>query len=295
MKVLKSNIDKSVNFIEENLVGFIESRYVRKVPDYFICYLSSQTGCNRGCKYCHLTATKQTKFQNCDINDMLEQAENVFGHYQNDTPARYVHYNFMARGEPLSNPVITDSSVSLFTQLGQTALREGLVPKFNISTIMPDTIKKSLSDMFPLITPTIYYSLYSVNQDFRKKWMPSAMPSDEALRLLAEYQAMSKKIIKIHGAFIAGENDSFDEVKACLDAIKRYGIQATWNVVRYNPYSEEQGTEASEDRLFQIMSLISNQMPVKMIPRVGPDTAASCGTFIMNDGRVSTKEFRTIK
>ena len=60
-KILKSNLDQSVNFVENQLVGFLESRYVRKVDEYFICYLSSQTGCNRGCKFCHLTASGQTQ------------------------------------------------------------------------------------------------------------------------------------------------------------------------------------------------------------------------------------------
>lgn len=59
MSVLKSEIDRSVNFVEQKLEGFIESRFVRKKPEYFICYLSSQLGCSKGCKFCHLTASKQ--------------------------------------------------------------------------------------------------------------------------------------------------------------------------------------------------------------------------------------------
>jgi hypothetical protein len=40
LKVLNSQIDRSVNFVEEQLVGFLESRFVRKCDEYFIAYLS---------------------------------------------------------------------------------------------------------------------------------------------------------------------------------------------------------------------------------------------------------------
>jgi len=50
MRILHSQIDASVNFVEQQLTGFIESRYVRREERYMIAYLSSQTGCNRGCR-----------------------------------------------------------------------------------------------------------------------------------------------------------------------------------------------------------------------------------------------------
>ena len=278
MQVLRSQLDASVNFVEAQLVGFLESRYVRREPRYFVAYLSSQTGCNRGCQMCHLTVTKQTQFKNADQSDFLSQYDTILHHYAQDAPAPVVHINFMARGEALANPTMTETSTELLSALAQKSREWDLLPKFNVSTIMPVTMRKTLVHMFPVITPTIYYSMYSVNPTFRQKWLPAAMNVDQALDLLYEYQYVSKKIIKFHGAFIAGENDDLEDVRAQMAAIQARGLRAEYNIVRYNPYSPAQGTEST--RLDEIHTLISEHMPCKIVSRVGSDVAASCGTFI---------------
>lgn len=278
---LASEIDSSINIVEDQLVGFVESRYVRRVDDYFIGYLSSQTGCNRGCAFCHLTATNQTKFIDLTVADMLHQANYILDEYSydrddNQCPAQVVHWNWMARGEALANKHILNRSNELLSQLGQLSLDNGLIPKFNISTIMPVTLRQSLSEIFPVITPTIYYSLYSVNEQWRKHWMPAAMSVDEAIRDLKAYQKISRKIIKVHGAFIAHENDSAQDIEQLIKKLD--GLHCEFNIVRYNPYSPDQGVES--EKLEEILYNIQLYMPAKIINRVGQDVYASCGTFL---------------
>lgn len=283
MQKLESQIDRSVNFVEEQLTGFLESRYVRKVDDYFICYLSSQTGCNRGCKFCHLTVMGQTSFTDAPIGDFLTQWHNVEQHYiKSKSPAKTVHFNFMARGEPLANKWLLNDGDLLLGQLGQLAKYRGLRSKFNISTIMPVTLSKSLCDVFHFIHPTIYYSLYSVKESFRQKWLPTAMSVPNAMGFLKEYQSYSKKIIKIHHTFIAGENDSLDDVKDMCELLELTGLLCEFNLVRYNPFSAEQGVESDQETLDRNVEYIRSRLAgkVQVIPRVGFDVKASCGMFV---------------
>lgn len=278
---LESQIDNSINIVAENLIGFTETRYVRRVDDYFIGYLSSQTGCNRGCTFCHLTATGQTRFIDLTVADILHQANYIIDAYSRDRdgnqkPAQIVHWNFMARGEILANKHILNRGNELFSQLGQVSLDNGVIPKFNISTIMPTTLKQELSEAFPIITPTIYYSMYSANEDWRKRWMPAAMPVDDAIEQLRNYQKISRKVIKVHGAFIENENDSANDIDLMLRKLK--GLHCEFNIVRYNPYSPEQGVETG--KLQEILYKIQQHMPAKIINRVGQDIYASCGTFL---------------
>lgn len=291
LRILDSAIDQSVNFVEQQLIGFLESRFVRKCPDYFIAYLSSQTGCNRGCTFCHLTATGQTEFTDSTHGDFQGQALEVFKHYRRSVSAgapeaKWMHYNFMARGEPLANQILLDSSNALLMKLAELSQDVGLPAKFNVSTIMPLTLKKPLAQIFSILTPTIYYSLYSTNQAFRAKWMPAAMPVRAALGMLREYQDFSKKIVKIHFPFIEGVNDSVNDVLSMCEEIDRAGLLCEFNLVRYNPANDSQGRESAENVIEDRMGMIRRHFvgKVQIIPRVGYDVSASCGMFV-NDGK----------
>lgn len=251
LRVLRSEVDASVNLVEERLAGFLEARYVRRCADYFVAYLSSHNGCNRGCAMCHLTATRQTSFQPADSDDYVAQASRVFDEYDaavaaGAPPARWMHYAFMARGEPLSNPAIVGSSRRTLGKLLDLAEeRTGLPVKLCVSTIMPKTLQRSLIDVF-------------------------------------EYQRFTKKIVKIHFAFIRGENDAEADVVAMCDRLDDHDIVAEFNLVRYNPASPAQGQESDEATLRRNLDIIGSRFAgrVKMVERIGFSIKASCGMFV---------------
>ena len=109
-----SNEDRSVNFVWPvgNPNDMLEARFVRRTDDYFIVYVSSHSGCNQACRFCHLTATKQAGMLPAALDDLLTQADAVFGYYDqqirtgSQPPAQRVNINWMARGEPLLNDTL---------------------------------------------------------------------------------------------------------------------------------------------------------------------------------------------
>lgn len=281
MKVLTSKVDDSINFVTPSKDGgFFESRYVRRVPEYLICYLSSHSGCNKGCRMCHLTATEQTMMESASLPDYALQTSYVLKHYDNCETAQYIHYNWMARGEALANPVVLSNWSNLSIYLSKAAKERNLIPKFNISTIMPLTYKDDLDHTFQGINPTIYYSLYSMNENFRKKWLPGAMPAEDALDKLKEYQESTKKIIKLHWAFIEGENDDYDDLKAIAKAVNDRNLVVDYNIVRYNPYDESYGKESPDVEALAAFLRFLTRRPVQVVKRVGIDVKASCGMFV---------------
>jgi len=290
--ILRSQQDQSVNFVRADM---IESRYVRREASYFIVYLSSHSGCNKACRFCHLTQTGQTTFVPSSIGDYLEQAKAVLAHYDGEGiarggPAKRVNFNFMARGEPLANASLLERGAELFERLEELAHARGLRAKFNISSIMPRSL--SQLDALDLLARApgahhIYYSLYSVDPVFRRRWLPKSLPVSTALEMLRRWQDATGRDVTIHGAFIEGENDSVDQVDAMLDAIERHGLRVKFNLVRYNPYSPAQGRESGESVIQANFDRIQARLAhprSRIVPRVGFDVAASCGMFVTPQG-----------
>lgn len=280
-----SALDASVNWDRPAEPGRLEARYVRRCDDYFVVYLSSQTGCAQGCRMCHLTATGQTRLRDATFAEMLEQARTVLGHYRQQQPARTVHFNFMARGEPLANRALLADADGLLGELSRLAVALRLRPRHLVSTIYPRGLdRRPLEDIFLTHHPDIYYSIYSVSERFRRRWLPQALPAEAALDRLRSWQQNTNKVVTVHHAYIAGENDAEGDVHAICDALEERRLMAHVHIVRYNPHDPARhGAEPAEEVIARNAAIYRERLPnarVIVIPRVGFDVAASCGMFL---------------
>lgn len=286
IQVLHSVQDESVNFVEAAPDGgFMESRFVQRTPEYFIVYLSSQTGCDKACRFCHLTATGQTTMTDVPPLGFARQANRVFSAYQDKPPAEFVNFNFMARGEPLTNRYVLGEWANVHRELSEIAQAWNLRPQFNISTIMPHEIAdRCLTDVFGTtegVTP--YYSLYSMEERFRKRWLPKSLAPDVALDKLRDWQHDTGREVVLHWTFIDGQNDDPATLGRIIDAVQSRDLKVRFNLVRYNPYSDRQGLESPPEvleRNFAILSQAFGSPLSRIVPRVGYDVKASCGMFV---------------
>jgi len=295
-KMLASKRDDSVNFIhsKDNL-GTIEARFVRRPEeDAIVVYLSSQTGCNQSCRMCHLTATGQTHFRQMNAYGFTKQAETVLNYYstvylKSNAPVSTVKFDFMARGEPLLNTDLLDNFGSISKVLTKIALFHGLEAVFNISTIMPRSFGFALNRVFINSPVRLYYSLYSMNSHFRKRWLPKAMDPYKALGELASFRnALQQHEVILHWAFIEGENDDYVSVAEVVDAVLNSGLASPENriqvnIVRFNPppgvHYQESSEPVIQERFNYLRGAIGNS-DSKVVTRVGTDVAASCGMFV---------------
>ncbi len=277
MRTLEAK-DGSKNFIWDRGEGeAIEARYVARNDHEVICYLSSQTACGRACRMCHLTRTGQVHATDATVDDFLMQAHQVLGELYAGNSFKVINYNFMARGEPMDNIQVQDH---LLNALGTLAKRFGLLPRFKISTIMPKDACLDLITRFGWgIYPDIYYSLYSVDPNFRKRWFPKAEDHRTALDLFREWQKFSHKIPKIHLALIKGENDSVDDIVKLNDEIEFSELRVNFNIIRYNPY-DESSEEGDWKRAAKLLRERFPESDIQIVQRVGYEAKASCGMFV---------------
>jgi adenine C2-methylase RlmN of 23S rRNA A2503 and tRNA A37 len=198
----------------------------------------------------------------------------------------------MARGEPLLNPVIMkhykqlfdiiSTNVKVFTGIDEV--------KFNISTIIPKDVNKEDLKNFNDPRAEIYYSLYSTDENFRKRWLPKAMDVRSAIGLLK-----SQDNLTIHYALIKGENDSLEEAEKVVNVCAFLDSNIKLNIVQYNPFSPGQGTESDSETIRKYIEYMDYQdffYRIKIIERVGHDVKASCGMFFeqpINITRLSNK------
>lgn len=289
--VIKSKIDPSVNTFMD---GF-ETRFVTR-EDRGIVYLSSFKGCNQACRMCHLTQTGQTDMTPATVDDFVMQAETSLAtmveYFQSkgETP-KFIHYNFMARGEPLLNFYVMQAWDILSEELKAKAnqLFPDAEVKFNISTIMTGLYEYNSEGIpvggyeelpFKTNKPEIYYSLYSVDPEFRRRWLPKAQDYTDMLRILGSYVTKGGQV-RFHSAFIQGHNSDMVDVNEMVKAIRFWGLIGHYNIVRFNSPDPEKYEEATEEELEGIKAFLESKgFNVQMVPRVGVDCYASCGVFI---------------
>lgn len=282
MDKIISNIDHSINYVSKEDIGTLEARYVRRNPTKVSIYVSSQTGCDHACRMCHLTSSKQTKYRDTSIDEFQRQFNTVFMDVPNKELLKRVHVNFMARGEPLSNIYIQQQSTSVLRPMLDAIMNTGVSPRFCISTIMPVSIADmKLTDIFNVIHPELYYSLYSNNVDMRKRWLPKSLPVEQAITKLVEWQQFTNKIPRIHFPFIKDVNDNEQEIVNLVEIINKQGLKVNVNIPAYNP-NENGGTESENHVIVRNVKILEEGLAckVKLIPKVGFDVKASCGMFV---------------
>lgn len=277
-EILISQIDGSVNHVYEDGSEF---RLVTR-SDHETVYLSSHTGCGLGCKQCHLTSTGQTKMVPLSSFEMMDRALTVWDPYSKSRPKpRHVNFSFMARGDALANPAVNGT---FSRQLLQEASLWTHHARINVSTIFPrksvgEDVGQFLFDRFGSFPPTLYWSLYTMDEEKRNYWMPEAQDPTTVGKGLLEYQNATFQDVIIHLPLIKDVNDTEEDVYRLRMFLFRTKLRYKLNLVRYNPpdsTSEEAAEEAYD--LYRVY-FTNRSIPVKMQPRVGFDVKASCGMF----------------
>lgn len=268
VKLVNVERDKDVNKYLFKLKDneHIEAVLMRHDYGNSIC-VSSQIGCNMGCKFCE--SGRRKKIRNLTSGEIVTQVLEV----EEDIKERITHVVVMGIGEPFDNydevirfcKIINDPKGLAIGSRHITISTCGIIPKI-----------REFSDLDMQINLAI--SLHAPNTELRSKIMPinKAYPLSDLIREIKKYVEKTNRRVTFEYILLKNVNDS----EACAKELARLlrGINCYVNLI---PYNETENIEYERSNMFQIMKfydiLKKENINVTIRKEFGSKISAACG------------------
>lgn len=266
---IPSKLDKTVKYVTLLDDGLItEASYINKDDGKDIICLSTHTGCNLGCKFCHTTDCKNVVIvRPLDAGEIFRIAREIARSEVLD-PARTLLVSFMGCGEPMLNPELP-FALSMIHQLGPKV-------RFALATLLP--IGTSLDELdVQGFDVKVHLSLHFTEDHVRREWMPFASQIVPSIRQLYEYQQRGNRA-EIHYALIDGINDSEEDAKRLVELLQGKNISV--KLIKYNRRLSLEHQPSSSDVLKRFREILGD-FPHEYYEPPGIDVGSSCGAFLL--------------
>ncbi len=268
LKLIKVERDTLVNkYLFELYDGsLVESVLMRHDYGTSIC-VSSQVGCNMGCKFCESGRLK--KVRNLNTYEMVLQIFAV----EEDIKERITHVVIMGIGEPFDNYLNVTNFIKVINHpkglsIGSrhiTVSTCGIVPKILEFADFPYQVNLAIS-------------LHAPNDEIRNKIMPinKVYKIKDIMDALKKYYKKTNRRITFEYILLDGINDS-DENALELCAILK-GLNCYVNLIPYNETNNIQYKRSKNDRILKFYDIIKkNNVGVTIRREFGSNISAACG------------------
>lgn len=268
IKIVKVERDKDVNkyLFELEDQEHVEAVLMRHDYGNSIC-ISSQVGCNMGCKFCE--SGRRKKVRNLTAGEMVEQIMQV----EEDLKERISHVVVMGIGEPFDNYENLTKMIQIINdphglQIGSrhiTVSTCGVIPKIEEFSKFPYQVNLAIS-------------LHAPNNTLRSSLMPinKKYPLKELMVSLKNYSEQTSRRLTFEYILLKGVNDKEEHAQELAALIKN--MNAYVNLI---PYNTTNNLEFLRSDAFQIMKfydiLKKNNINVTIRKEFGSKISAACG------------------
>ncbi len=246
--------------------AYIESVFMKYEYGNSVC-LSTQVGCNMGCRFC--ASTLLGKERDLKAWEMLDQYLMIKGATGEDLS----HIVLMGMGEPLDN---YDEVKAFLQEIHDPSGINLSYRNITLSTCGIIPMIERFSDDFPQVNLAI--SLHAASQEERLKIMPIAKvyPLDALMDACRAYTEKTGRRISYEYTLIEGKNDSEKDAKALASLLR--GQLCHVNLIPLNPVAETglSGTDRATAKIFA-ERLEKLGIPATVRRRNGADIDAACG------------------
>ena len=265
--VLTSAIDGTRKYLFSLYDGnIIESVFMRYEHGNSVC-ISSQVGCNMGCRFC--ASTIDGKVRDLSAGEMIGQVYLIM----QETGEKISNVVVMGSGEPLDNyvnllgfiTILTDAHGLNISQRNLTVSTCGLVPK--IYELAEENLQITLA-----------ISLHASSDEKRRELMPIAnrYPIAQLLEACNAYFDKTGRRITFEYALVKGENDS--EADAQMLSALIAPLNCHVNLIPVNPVSERNYQQSDKNAVLAFKNkLEKNHINVTIRREMGRDIDGACG------------------
>ncbi len=268
-----SKIDETRKYlILLNDGNIIESVLMKYKYGYTVC-VSSEVGCDMGCKFCASTIGGLKR--NLLPFEMLAQIYLISRH--NDL--KISNIVIMGSGEPLVN---FDNVIKFLKLINSEKGQNISLRNVTISTcgIVPNIDKLSKLNL-PI---TLALSLHAPNDEIRKKIMPIANKYDlkSTMEAMARYFISTNRRITFEYSLIKGINDGKNNAKELCklfeDRFKNMHVDFNINLIPVNEVKESKLERPDNSNIIEFKDeLEKHGLSVTIRRELGKDISGSCG------------------
>ena len=229
--------------------------------------ISSQVGCNMGCKFCE--SGRRKKVRNLATGEMVEQILKV----ENESDLRISHVVIMGIGEPFDNYDNICNFIRIINHpkglnIGArhiTVSTCGLVPKILEFSEFPYQVNLAIS-------------LHAPNDKLRGEIMPiaKAYPLKDLINAIKIYLEKTNRRVTFEYIVLAGVNDSADNALELVHLLK--GINCYVNLIPYNETEALQYKRSNPLTIAKFYDILKkNNITVTIRREFGGTISAACG------------------
>lgn len=245
---------------------FIEAVVMHHDYGVSIC-VSSQVGCNMGCRFCESGRLK--KVRNLDTYEMVEQILAI----EKDLGLKINSVVIMGIGEPLDNyenivnfiKIINDAKGLKIGARHITVSTCGLVPKiYDLSHIG--------------IPINLAISFHAPTDELRSKLMPvnKVYSIDVLIKAIRDFLQVTSRRVTIEYVMLNNVNDSIDDAKELAHLFK--GMNIYVNLIPYNETNHLEFKRSSKNRIKAFYDTLKKEgINVTIRKEFGRNIDAACG------------------
>ena len=255
-------------------------KYLFKLPDHqyieavlmihdyglSLC-LSSQVGCNMGCKFCE--SGRRKKVRNLTTGEMVEQILLA----SKDIGKRISHVVVMGIGEPFDNYGNVMNAIKILNN--QKGLNIGAR---HISISTSGIVPKIYQFADENVQCTLSISLHSANNETRSSMMPvnNAYNIQELIKACKYYISKTNKRISFEYALAKDNNDNQKAADELVELL--HGMLCHVNLIPINKIENGKYIKSSNENIIKFRDYLNSKGITATIRReLGSDIDAACG------------------